>query len=79
MTPTGHWRFSILRVYWDGEATPSIEVAGRRLLRVGLGQVRPDQLARRRGESRQRVQLLLDDAVQEELPDDDDQHRRRRR
>lgn len=26
MTPTGHWRFSILRVYWDGEETPSIEV-----------------------------------------------------
>ena len=26
MTPTGHWRFSILRVYWDGETTPSIEV-----------------------------------------------------
>jgi hypothetical protein len=26
MTPTGHWRFAILRVYWDGETTPSIEV-----------------------------------------------------
>ena len=26
MTPTGHWRYSILRVYWDGETTPSIEV-----------------------------------------------------
>lgn len=26
MTPTGNWRFSILRVYWDGEETPSIEV-----------------------------------------------------
>jgi hypothetical protein len=26
MTPTGQWRFSILRVYWDGETTPSIEV-----------------------------------------------------
>ena len=26
MTPTGNWRFSILRVYWDGESTPSIEV-----------------------------------------------------
>src|SRR5258705_4911940 len=25
MTPTGHWRFSILRVYWDGETSPSIE------------------------------------------------------
>ena len=26
MTPTGNWRFSILRMYWDGEATPSVEV-----------------------------------------------------
>jgi len=26
MTPTGNWRFSILRFYWDGEDEPSIEV-----------------------------------------------------
>ena len=26
MTPTGHWRFSILRFYWDGEKEPSVEV-----------------------------------------------------
>jgi len=26
MTPTGNWRFSILRMYWDGETTPSVEV-----------------------------------------------------
>jgi hypothetical protein len=26
MTPTGTWRYSILRFYWDGETTPSIEV-----------------------------------------------------
>ncbi|GAB4457030.1 MAG: DUF2961 domain-containing protein [Armatimonadaceae bacterium] len=25
MTPTGNWRYSILRVYWDDEETPSIE------------------------------------------------------
>jgi hypothetical protein len=25
MTPTGHWRHSILRIYWDGEAAPSVE------------------------------------------------------
>ncbi len=25
MTPTGNWRFSILRVYWDDEQEPSIE------------------------------------------------------
>jgi hypothetical protein len=26
LTPTGHWRYLILRMYWDGEATPSVEV-----------------------------------------------------
>jgi hypothetical protein len=25
MTPTGNWRHSILRIYWDGSATPSVE------------------------------------------------------
>ncbi|MGD0112311.1 MAG: DUF2961 domain-containing protein, partial [Armatimonadota bacterium] len=25
MTPTGHWRFSILRMYWDGADTPAVE------------------------------------------------------
>lgn len=25
MTPTGNWRFSILRMYWDGEEHPSVE------------------------------------------------------
>jgi len=25
MTPTGVWRFSILRIYWDDETTPSVE------------------------------------------------------
>jgi hypothetical protein len=26
MTPTGNWRYSILRMYWDGESEPSVEV-----------------------------------------------------
>lgn len=25
MTPTGHWRYSILRIYWDGQEHPSVE------------------------------------------------------
>lgn len=25
MTPAGNWRFSILRIYWDGQETPSVE------------------------------------------------------
>ncbi len=75
MTPTGHWRHSILRIYWDGETSPSVETPGRRLLRVGLGQVRPDQLARRGGEPGQRVQLLLGDAVPALVPHHDGKHR----
>jgi hypothetical protein len=26
LTPTGHWRFLVLRMYWDGEEHPSVEV-----------------------------------------------------
>ncbi|HTY36246.1 MAG TPA: hypothetical protein VMH23_03995, partial [Bacteroidota bacterium] len=25
MTPTGTWRYTILRIYWDGEKDPSVE------------------------------------------------------
>jgi hypothetical protein len=25
MTPTGNWRYSIIRFYWDDETTPSVE------------------------------------------------------
>ena len=25
MTPTGHWRFSIMRIYWDNQENPSVE------------------------------------------------------
>jgi len=25
ITPTGHWRYSILRIYWDGQEQPSVE------------------------------------------------------
>jgi len=25
MTPSGNWRFAIVRIYWDGETTPSVE------------------------------------------------------
>lgn len=25
MTPTGNWRTTIIRMYWDGEETPSVE------------------------------------------------------
>ena len=38
MTPTGNWRFSILRFYWDDETEPSIEVPVGDFFGMGWGQ-----------------------------------------
>ncbi len=38
MTPTGNWRASILRVYWDDETDPSIECPVGDFFACGLGQ-----------------------------------------
>jgi hypothetical protein len=38
MTPTGHWRYAILRFYWDGEPTPSVEVPVGDFFACGWGQ-----------------------------------------
>lgn len=37
MTITGHWRFSILRIYWDGETEPSVEVPAGDFFACGWG------------------------------------------
>ncbi|MBN1846882.1 MAG: DUF2961 domain-containing protein [Sedimentisphaerales bacterium] len=37
MTPTGDWRHSILRFYWDGEKEPSVEVPVGDFFAVGWG------------------------------------------
>lgn len=41
MTPTGTWRFSILRVYWDDEETPSIECPVGDFFGMGWGKYAP--------------------------------------
>ena len=41
MTPTGNWRTSILRVYWDGEPEPSIECPVGDFFACGLGKYAP--------------------------------------
>jgi hypothetical protein len=41
MTPTGNWRYSILRMYWDGEATPSVEVPVGDFFAMGWGKYAP--------------------------------------
>ena len=38
MTPTGNNRFNILRIYWDGEETPSVECPAGDFFACGLGQ-----------------------------------------
>jgi hypothetical protein len=37
MTPTGTWRHLILRFYWDGETTPSVEVPAGDFFASGWG------------------------------------------
>ncbi|MDB5229410.1 MAG: hypothetical protein JWN76_215 [Chitinophagaceae bacterium] len=41
MTPTGNWRFSILRFYWDDETMPSVEVPAGDFFAMGWGQFSP--------------------------------------
>ena len=43
MTPTGNWRYSILRFYWDDETTPSVEVPVGDFFCMGWGQYAPVQ------------------------------------
>ncbi|MEJ7829951.1 MAG: glycoside hydrolase family 172 protein, partial [Segetibacter sp.] len=38
MTPTGNWRFSILRFYWDDEKEPSVEVPVGDFFGMGWGE-----------------------------------------
>ncbi len=38
LTPTGNWRFSILRIYWDGEENPSVECPIGDFFACGWGQ-----------------------------------------
>lgn len=41
MTPTGNWRFSILRMYWDDESDPSVEVPVGDFFAMGWGKYAP--------------------------------------
>lgn len=41
MTPTGNWRFSILRIYWDDETEPSVEVPVGDFFGMGWGEYAP--------------------------------------
>ena len=41
MTPTGNWRLSILRMYWDDETDPSVEVPVGDFFAMGWGKYAP--------------------------------------
>ena len=41
MTPTGNWRFSIFRMYWDDEPTPSVETPVGDFFAMGWGKFAP--------------------------------------
>lgn len=41
MTPTGNWRYSILRMYWDDETEPSVEVPVGDFFGMGWGEYAP--------------------------------------
>jgi hypothetical protein len=41
MTPTGNWRFSILRIYWDNQEQPSVECPVGDFFASGWGEFSP--------------------------------------
>ena len=43
MTPTGNWRYTIMRIYWDDETTPSVEAPVGDFFCMGWGKYSPLQ------------------------------------
>lgn len=41
MTPTGNWRFAVIRMYWDGETSPSVEAPLGDFFCMGWGKFAP--------------------------------------
>jgi D-arabinan exo alpha-(1,3)/(1,5)-arabinofuranosidase (non-reducing end) len=41
MTPTGNWRYSILRIYWDDQENPSVECPVGDMFAMGWGRYAP--------------------------------------
>ena len=74
MTPTGPWRSSIMRIYWDGSPEPSVECPVGDFFACGWNKIRAGLVAGGMRESRQRVQLLLGNAISQALPDYYDQY-----
>ncbi|WP_246859009.1 DUF2961 domain-containing protein [Chitinophaga sp. XS-30] len=78
MTPTGNWRYSILRFYWDDETTPSVEVPVGDFFGMGWGEYAQMNSLAVTVNPRQRFQLLLDDALPQKMPDHHGEHQHRK-
>ena len=74
MTPTGVWRWSIMRIYWDDEKEPLRRMSHLRLLLHGLERVRPGRIAAHLRQSGKRLQQLLDHALPEKVQDHHREH-----
>ena len=70
MTPTGNWRFSILRIYWDDEKEPSVECPVGDFFGMGWG-VCPSKLTGCMRKSGKCVQQLLADAFSQKMQNND--------
>ncbi len=69
MTATGPWRDSILRIYWDGAATPAVECPVGDFFACGWNRYAQISSLAVCVNPAQRVQLLLGDAVSQVVPD----------
>jgi hypothetical protein len=63
MTPTGSWRNSIIRMYWDDEPQPSVEVPVGDFFAMGWGKYAHISSLPVLRQSGQRLQFLLADAL----------------
>ncbi len=64
-----YWRALILRIYWDDEVMPSVEVPLGDFFCMGWCERCQRQVVAHRGQSGRRLQLLLGDAIPQPCQD----------
>ena len=78
MTLRGCWRLSILRIYWDGQEIPSVECPFGDFFRCQMVGIYSNLIFAGLCKSRQRLELLLGDAISKQVPDNDNEHGKRK-
>ena len=73
MTPAGNDRLNILRIYWDGEETPSVECPLGDFFACGMGEYAQVASLAVCVNPEERAQLLLAYALQKKMQNDSDQ------